>query len=152
MYACGSLQALLQHTCTLQVVEHLLVVAQVPHDLHRAQQFDLSDADCESFALFNLVGRAADGPCPVKNFAGVDVLEIKRCKLARVAEGGLVGRQPRKLKLKCHHILGFLFCAQALQLLQVRVLHTHNKIKIWCVLCQEPEYSDTCKNMRYTDM
>ena len=68
----------------------------------------LSNAYGESFALFNLVSGAADGPGPVQDFAGCNAVESKGCKMARVAKGGLVGRQVRKLKTQMSSHLGIL--------------------------------------------
>ena len=47
----------------------------------------------------SVMGWGADGTCPVEDIAGHDALKVKGCKMARVPEGGFIGRQLRKLKI-----------------------------------------------------
>lgn len=77
----------------------------------------------------SVMGWGADGTCPVEDIAGHDALKVKGCKMARVPEGGFIGRQLRKLKITYLHILGFLFCAEASQLLRIWGLHTYSMIR-----------------------
>jgi len=84
----------------------------------------LFDADSKSFVSSDLLSWAADRPCSVQDLSWGYLLKVKRGKLARMAEHGLVGGKLRKLKFECHHIKGLLLCAEALQVLQVGGLHT----------------------------
>jgi len=87
-------------------------------------QVYLFDADSESFAASDLLSWTADGPCSVQNLSRGYVLKVKRGKLARMAEHGLVGGKLRKLKFECHDVIRLLLCAKALQVLYVGGLQT----------------------------
>ena len=87
-------------------------------------QVYLFNADSESFAAFDLLSWAADGPCSVQDLSWGYLLKVKRGKLARMAEHGLVGGKLGKLKCKCHHIKRLLLCAEALQVLYIGGLQT----------------------------